>query len=154
MDHFLFKLRWYEVKHVTQQKQLFRSTFRIHSIVTPIENALSMSSWVAPRPASAFLAGFKFENLGTLEKLERTFWIFALVGSFTALSAYWALSHSFPLYWHVPLSRTLISNSLHPLVLRVRDLINSFSVYIKGEAVDFNNWRLSSKALITGSYQY
>ena len=26
--------------------------------------------------------------------LERTFWIFALVGSFTALSAYWALSRS------------------------------------------------------------
>ena len=41
----------------------------IHSIVSPIENALSISSWVAPRPASAFLAGFKFENLGISEKL-------------------------------------------------------------------------------------
>ena len=83
--------------------------------------------------------------------LEITFFIFALVGSFTALGAYCALFHSFP------------------LVLLVRELINSFPVYFKGEAVDFSfSFQLASfprtfscsaedltgKALITGSYRW
>ena len=30
MDDFLFKLKRYELKHVTRQQQMFRSTFRVH----------------------------------------------------------------------------------------------------------------------------
>ena len=74
--------------------------------------------------------------------LERKFWVFALVRSFTVLGAYWVVFRSFPLDWHVPIPGTPIGNSLHSLVLLVRELIKIFSVYTKGKTVDFHNRRL------------
>ena len=71
--------------------------------------------------------------------LERTFWVLALVRSFTVLGAYWVVFRPFPLDWHIPIPGSPIGNSLQSLVLLVRELIKIFSVYTKGKTVDFHN---------------